>query len=342
MKDTKELKEIIESRLKQGISIGIMSHIDPDGDGFCASLALQELLRTKGLDSEIIIDGGSLKRFSYLMEGAVLHQYHEAVQYDLLIVLDCNSYSRLGERAALVGKAGWSVVIDHHVPENGIIEADYCFVDISAVSVGAIIFETFKDDISSLPDKNRVYIANNIYTTILNDTNNFTNANTNAEVFRICSGIAACGISPSRLYRLFFLNHEPLEMRYIGEVLSTIELLHSDQILYMLSTARMQTNNELTTDSIMNITRWVQGVKGVLAIAYLREEGPGEYKISLRSPVLDVNRIAVSYGGGGHKNASGALVKGELASIKSSLLEKLCNALDEYQNDGSPARISAD
>jgi len=333
MKDTTELKKTILRHLKPGLSIGIMSHIEPDGDGFGASLALQHFLRAKSLESEIVVDNCNLKRFNFLMEGAKIREFKSGMRYDLLFVFDCNSYIRIGKREELVQTAGFTILVDHHVPENGVIEGDYSFVDTSAASVGAILFRALQPEIEALPDNFRLPIASCIYITLLNDTNNFINSNTDAEVFRIAADLSECGISASGLYKSYFLNHNPLELRYIGEVLSTIELHDDDHILYMYSTLDMQRRNDLTSDSIMNLTRWVQGVNTVQVIAYMREEAPDLYKLSLRSTTIDVNAIAAMYGGGGHTSASGALIPGEIDTLKKDLLTRLSTALGSSRAD---------
>ena len=332
MKDTGKLKEAISNRLLKGGRIGITTHIAPDGDGFCAALGLQALFKTKGIASEIVIDDTNLERFSFLMADANLVKYTSGSVYDLLLVLDCNSYSRVGEREELLRQARQVIVIDHHVPENGVIEADYSHVDIHSVSAGAILFRMYKDDLAELSEDTRIHICNCFYTTILNDTNNFTNSNTNAETFLLASELTSMGVDAHDLHRKYFLNHSPYEMRYVGETLAGIRLYHSDRILIMHSTLEMQQRNMIKPDSIMSVTRWVQGVKGVDVIAYLREDAEGSFKLSLRSPVLDVNRIAVAYGGGGHKQASGANLKGDLARLEKELLATLEEALRQYDS----------
>jgi len=331
MKNTQELHDKLLAELLPGRTVGIMSHVEPDGDGFAASLALQKILKARGLSSEIVVDPDShLERFAFLMEGAAVLTHEEGMRYDLLIVLDCNSYSRVAQREALIRSSRHVILIDHHVPENGVIKTDFSFVDTSAVSAGAIIHRALQSEIAALPEDVRIAVANCIYVTIINDTNNFINANTDAEVFRIASELGELGISPAKLYKQYFLNHEALEMRYIGEVLSTIELHNGDRVLYMYSTLDMQTRNKLTADSIMNITRWVQGVRDIDIVAYLREEKPGEYKLSLRSPRFDVNSVASSYGGGGHVSASGANLRGDLDTLKADILNKLDRTLRDF------------
>ena len=330
MKALIELKSYINEALKSASSIGIMSHINPDGDGFCASLALQKLLMTMGHSSEIVVDPGNLSSYEHLMDGSQIRLYHGELSYDLLITMDCNSLDRLGERSTLVDKARIRILIDHHEVEHKLIPSDYSLIDPAYVSVGAIVFRCFQTEIAQLPDAARIAIGNCLYTTILNDTNNFVNANTNAEVFRTAADMTALGIKPHQLYKQYFLNQSAQEMHYTGEVLSTIELHLNRRLLFMDSTLEMLHRNQLDSNEVMNITRWVQGVKGIDAIVYFKEEEPGLYKLSLRSVHLDVNKIANIFGGGGHHSAAGAHIKGTLDEIKQQIITIFDSAIREY------------
>ena len=47
-------------------------------------------------------------------------------------------------------------------------------------------------------------------------------------------------------------------------------------------------------------------VKEILAVVFFKENGPGDWRVSMRSKGdIDINAIAKEFGGGGHKNASG-------------------------------------
>ncbi|MDZ4182835.1 MAG: DHH family phosphoesterase, partial [Candidatus Cloacimonadaceae bacterium] len=300
---------------------------NPDGDGFCASLALQRLLLRLGYASSIIVDEGNLDRFAFLMQESTIELYRPEHRFDMVIVLDCNSGGRLGMRQALLDTAKTIILLDHHERENGVIPAQFSYIDPSYVSVGAILFDLFKEDIRGLKEEDRKHIGACLYTTILNDTNNFTNANVNPEVFRVAGEINALGIAVHLIYKEYFQNHSPYEMRYVGEVLSTIELHLDDRILFMHSSLEMLERNALCSEEVLSLTRWVQGVKGLDVIVYFREEAPELFKLSLRSLKLDVNLIAMSFGGGGHKNAAGCHLSGSLDSIKAQIKELLVNSL---------------
>jgi phosphoesterase RecJ-like protein len=323
-----ELREQILKGIGGYARIGIMSHVNPDGDGFCANLALQRYLQSKMIKSQIILDEAYPAQFSELAEVAEITQYDETQDFDLLIIMDCNSESRLGPRKALVRKAKRIILIDHHEQENSLIRNDYYYIDTEHVSTGVILFNAFSEDFNKLAPSDRKYVADCIYTTILNDTNNFRNLNTNAEAYEVSAILQSWGMIPQQMYSSFFDRYYPMEMKFVGATLSTLETFMNGRILYMYSTLEMAQACGMNDTESSNMTRWVQGLKGVDAIVYVREEAPNIYRASLRSLILNVNSIAVDYDGGGHKNASGCTIKGSLGDVKTELITRVNTELE--------------
>ncbi|HQJ95525.1 MAG TPA: bifunctional oligoribonuclease/PAP phosphatase NrnA [Candidatus Cloacimonas sp.] len=326
-----KIKIKLLSEFSKAERIVITSHIGLDGDGYCSALALQRIISSLGKNSVIVTDNDDLSRYDYLQDGKVQEKRFSSLNeeertFSLAIALDCNSYDRLGDRRILIDNAITTIVLDHHQQENGLIKADLRYIDPSFACVGELIFSLLEEEINKMPPSDRIFVCNCLYTTILNDTNNFTNANTDAKVLNFAAKLVDLGIQPHTLYKNFYLNQSAEEMRYIGQTLSTIELYHHRQILMMHSTYLMSKENNIDPDSITNVTRWVQGVNGVQVIVYLREDKEGVYKISLRSETIDVNKIAVRYGGGGHKQASGCNMYGDLEEIKAKLLKDIIDA----------------
>ena len=332
---TRKMEDIRNKLLKLISSadrIVITTHINPDGDGYCAALALQRIISYLGKNSLLVTDNDDLSRYNYLQDGKSNEKRFdmlkaEDLNFGLAIVLDCNSYNRLGDRRALIDKAQLTVVLDHHEKENNLIPAELSHIEPSFACVGEMLYALFEPEILEMPNSDCLFIGNCLYTTILNDTNNFVNANTDAAVFIFASKLVSLGIKPNEQYRNFFLQHSAEEMRYIGETLATLELHYQRRILTMYSTVAMSKENNIDPESIMNATRWVQGIKGIEVIIYLREEKEGVYKISLRSETVDVNKIAVLYGGGGHKQAAGCYLYGKLEEAKEKLLKDVINAI---------------
>jgi phosphoesterase RecJ-like protein len=68
-------------------------------------------------------------------------------------------------------------------------------------------------------------------------------------------------------------------------------------------------------------------------VALLFRETEDGVKISLRSKNrIDVNKIAVGFGGGGHLRAAGCNIKGTMEEVKEKVLSAVRKALAESQS----------
>ena len=62
----------------------------------------------------------------------------------------------------------------------------------------------------------------------------------------------------------------------------------------------------------------------------IKERGPGEYKISMRSvDRVNVSELCKLFGGGGHLRAAGCTISGSLDEVKTLLLGAVGRALEE-------------
>ena len=82
-------------------------------------------------------------------------------------------------------------------------------------------------------------------------------------------------------------------------------------------------------DGIIDQMRVTAGVECALL---LYEKAPGEFKASIRSNhTLDVSRIAVSFGGGGHIRAAGFTLRGNSEDCLKEALEAVRRGLEEIR-----------
>jgi phosphoesterase RecJ-like protein len=78
-----------------------------------------------------------------------------------------------------------------------------------------------------------------------------------------------------------------------------------------------------------NLINFLRRLKTVRVAAILREEGPDFYKFSLRSFGDDnVQQVAATFGGGGHKNAAGGSIQAPLAEAKAWLVRAVAEQLE--------------
>ena len=78
------------------------------------------------------------------------------------------------------------------------------------------------------------------------------------------------------------------------------------------------------TDGIVDQLRITEGTETAVFM-YQLDDG---YKVSLRSnSIVDVSRIAVSHGGGGHIRAAGFSMMGDIREIVSLIVSEICMQL---------------
>ena len=327
LKSLRSTRKWLLTSIVKASTIGIVTHKNPDGDGFAASLALKRILKIKNIKAEIILEKKAPIIYDFLNGRQNSKVYNEKLKYDLLILLDCHEKKRLGICSPLVEKAANIIAIDHH-PKRELIEEAATYIDTNSVSVGAILFKMFKNEICRTQDDNLKYLINCIYTTILNDTDNFINQNTDKATFILCAELKELGLDPGKIATNFLFAKTPAQMRFIGQVLSTVETFKNDQILFINSTLQQLEDNGLDQNATSKMTRWLKGTKGVKAIVYFRELEKDTYRLSLRSNFINVNDIAKKYDGGGHTKAAGCEITGKLPDIKEQVLNQLSNKLE--------------
>lgn len=322
IKSSGEIKTSLLEAVDKFSKIAILTHKNPDGDGLPASLALQEILSQLNVKADVILEEEPSELYDFLNGFERSKTFSEYMLYDLLIILDCHEVERIGICEPLIPTAKKIIAIDHHILSEPIQDAD-TYIDTSAVSAGAIIFNMFKDMMPKFEEGSANYIAKAFYTTILNDTDNFLNQNVDAQTFHICSELMQYNINPGTITEMFLLNKPANEIRFVGEVLSTIETFDDDQILFMHATNDMLKRNHVGHDGNSKLTRWVKGTHNVKVAVLYHEVVKNRYRLSLRSNYINVNKIAVKFGGGGHQKASGCEMKGSLEELQNILLEEI-------------------
>ena len=110
----------------------------------------------------------------------------------------------------------------------------------------------------------------------------------------------------------------------MGLVLSRTEAWFGGRVLYswedQADRSRFGAENR-ESDTIYQV---LQGVTGVELVILLRQDTPTTVTGGLRSKALvDVSRLALKFGGGGHVRASGFSCPGLVAEIKSRLHSEL-------------------
>jgi len=299
----------------------LMGHRDPDGDSAGSLLALAEVLN--GRRVYCYSHGRLPTRYAFLdPEGRMKGVIDSDFQPDLAIALEAPSIDRLAEGPLMFTPGTRLVNIDHHRDNTSYGHVN-C-VDVTAAALGEMIYELLQAGGYAITP----HAATCLYTAILTDTGRFQYPATSARTLRICGELVALGADPTAITRQVYFGLPFSYLRLMQAALDGMEQAAGGQILALtLLPEHFQNAGARPEDSegIIDLTQISKGVKiGIL----FRKEGDTAVKVSFRSQnSVDVGVLAAGLNGGGHKNASGCIVEGDLPGVRKLVLDKAVQLL---------------
>jgi len=307
--------------IKNNRRIAIATHIDPDCDGISAVLACAHLVKHYKPQKPILFcDSPIPTKYNLLLRRWKFTK--KISDFDLLIVVDSAGISRvlpdLGDNMLAKLKSQMIVNIDHHRSNDSFGQLQ--IIDEHASSTCEMIYEIFR----KLRIKIDQLLAEIFYCGIYSETGGFAYPNTTNKVFKIASDLVRLGIKPSSLVKK--LNAKTLGgTLLLSKVLNTIEIKDGVGIMYLTQNMLKRSRAEMPDSE--NFISFLQAIKAVRVSFFLREEKGGT-RISLRSDgIVDVDKLAAKYGGGGHRLAAGIKVKKDLNAAKQEILSDILKEL---------------
>jgi bifunctional oligoribonuclease and PAP phosphatase NrnA len=304
----------IVSFLKQNDNFFIATHINPEGDAIGSSLALAMALEALGKRTTVFDTDGVPLLYHYLpSKEKVVTEVPAGREEMTLLLLDCN----MPGRAGLNGEGfKATAVIDHHETESAFGEVRW--IEADAAATGIMVFFLIKE--LGVPMTKEMAV--NLYTAIAVDTGTFRFGNTDREVLSVASELAAAGVKPGFISNNLYESWSTSRFLLLIMVLNTLDI--REGVAFVNVTREMFRKTGTSPDDTENFSGYPRMMKDAAIAAFFRETDDDEWKASLRSKGdINVARIAKAFGGGGHKNAAGYTVKGDIEFAKTSLLEKL-------------------
>ena len=304
------------ARLTPGMTVALSTHINSDGDGCGSEVAFALLLAQRGVTARIVNPTPWPSMFAFL-----LGEVHDAsargvsalADVDALVVLDINDVRRVGVLADAVRALTVPVsVIDHHVPGDLPI-GDVVVADTAACATGELVFDiamTMGLDLTPA-------VAQALYCAILTDTGSFRYSNTSPRAHAIAGVLLAAGVDPEEMYRRIYAQVSIGCLELLREALAS---LHTDVELglsWISVEAGVMERFHVSSEELDGIVEHPRSIAGTRLALFFRDLGHGKVKVSFRSAgTVDVQRLAKTYGGGGHAKASGALLVGGLVEVR--------------------------
>lgn len=312
-------------KLRNAQRILLTSHRRPDGDGTGSMCGLASLLRALGKVAVIYSVDPIARRYKWLpLANTTVHTIGFDERFDCTVVVDCADRTLLGDTLPPPEVCGTLITLDHHA--SGHPFGDIAVWDPTAAAVGVLV--------------HRIAIAEGwpvtleaavpMYVSLISDTGGFRHANTNAEALAVGSELIAAGVVPSGIAGSLEERPSPGKLRLLGSVLSTLELNCAGRVGVLSVTTDMVEGARASWEDIEGMVNWARNVEGVQVGVLLTTAKGGGVRVSMRSrsEKIDVGKVCMTLGGGGHPGAGGCHIAGELPAVK----EKVVHALESAFN----------
>ncbi len=334
----------IAAWLASGNRIAILTHAKPDGDAIGSSIALARALNASrpspqpfatcfysgpmpGWHAEIT------KPHEVRLVGDLLPT--ELASFDRLLIVDTGSYTQLEYVGAALAQARDEIaIVDHHAHGDPAISARR-YVDTSAAAAAQPAAELCRlilglDSLAKLPRS----IAEPLYFGTATDTGWFRHSNVTPPVLRHAADLLAAGVDPARLYTMAEQRDKAARPLLMGRALAGMEILDKGRLAIATLTRADFDAVKGEQGDVHGFTDPMLAVETVEVACVLTEtDGPPNpvTKASFRSKTtattIDVNLIAQTFGGGGHKQAAGARIKADPITAKKLAIDAMRKAL---------------
>ncbi len=311
--------ELVEF-LKKYDNYIIAGHKEPDGDCIGSSIAMSLLLKRFDKTTFLMSAGPfkrtEIKKFETLFSEHLPSNHKFTPENTGLVIVDCSGFDRIGDIAGEVENFPF-VIIDHHATNTETSPSS--LVMPTAPSTTYIIQVLIEEIAGKVSDEE----AEALFFGLCTDTGFFRHLDErSANVFEQASRLVDAGCNPKKHF-MQMNGNKPFESRLlIARILNRMQKHYGGKLIvsYELLSDRDEFGLE-GRDSDM-LYQLIQSIEGVEAICIIRQESPENCSIGFRSlDKVDVSKIATNFGGGGHKQASGAYVEGFVDDLLPKVVE---------------------
>jgi bifunctional oligoribonuclease and PAP phosphatase NrnA len=292
----------------------MLGHVHPDADVLGTLLALGAALESSGWS---VLLGGPhpVPPVLSFLPGADRYQTLKELpgSFDLVVLTDCPDPSRTEGLIDQARRRTSTIVnIDHH-PDNRAY-GDVNWVVPEAAATGELVH----DLIRALGFPLTADVATNLFTAIHMDTGSFRYSNVTPRTFRVAAALVEAGAKPAVVSNRIYEQRPPDALHQLARVLARVQVSEDGRIAWLALPRDTVPAAFVEAEDLVNYPRSIGSTR---VAALLREAEDGAVKVSLRAKGdVAVNRIAARFGGGGHPNAAGCVVRGTLAGVTDQVL----------------------
>ncbi|MBQ7249778.1 MAG: bifunctional oligoribonuclease/PAP phosphatase NrnA [Bacilli bacterium] len=315
----KEAQRLIEAH----DIITIHGHAMPDGDCYGSQIALRNMLLDRYPNKRVYIVGSGIPSFFDLLGKPDIVD-DETIAQSLVILVDVSCLRRAEDPRSFNGKS--FLKFDHHRPNEGLESFDgVSVVDYRRIAAAEILYE-FAEAMGYPVSK---LTGSAMYLGIVTDSGRFAYHGTTPRTMEIVNRFRGMGVRTKQIERIAF--YRPPRIRnFITYIRRRSKMYRS--VRYAVIKAEDCIKRDLTPDEALRLVNSMKVNEPevhtyCLIVRFNEDLAKAELRSNRSYPV---HGVATSFGGGGHRFASGC----ELNLQKDpDAIERLLKELDQLERN---------
>lgn len=304
------------NKIKEYGTIIIHRHGRPDGDALGSQIGLKEAILATYPYKKVYAVGDMNEKLKFIGDVDIIND--DIYKNALVIVLDSSDTTMINDDRYKLGR--YIIKVDHHISNCNY--GNLNIVDTNEVSCASLLAKIiFNCNMKLTPVGARA-----LFTGIVTDSGRFRYNSVTSDTFIIASKLLKYNFDFNEIYNNLYIEDIDIVKLRANMVLSFKTSPKS--VAYLINTQEdiKKYNTDLFTIS-RGMVNVMSGIKGIDVWANFTEDESGKIICEFRSTKYNVNQVAVKYGGGGHKFASGATI--ENSNIINNVITDLENLLEE-------------
>lgn len=304
--------EALITFIKAHDSFIVAGHKEPDGDciGSCLGMAL--FLERFGKTAQLV-SAGPFKRIE-------IREYEKRFLLKAdpsllpgkigVLILDCSNADRTGDAAPSL--SGYpTAIIDHHATNDAAGPNDY--VESRSPSTTLLVQNLIEACVGDVTQEEASLLLFGLCT----DTGFFRHLDDrSSESFASASRLVAAGANPKKTFARMNGGKSYESRLLIARILTRMQRWYDGKLVVSWETLEDTQEFGLEGRDSDILYQLIQSISGVEAIVIVRQESETNCTVGFRSlDRVDVSVVASSFGGGGHRQASGLSIPGRIEEL---------------------------
>ncbi|MCD8209354.1 MAG: bifunctional oligoribonuclease/PAP phosphatase NrnA [Coprobacillus sp.] len=314
----------ILSAIQASSSIVIFTHMNPDGDSYCSTMAMKDLILLNYPTKQVFVTGSGHETYTRIY-GDTDVVSDETIKGSLALILDCRDINRIeDDRVKLAPR---KVLIDHHVSLET-FDGD-SVDDVHASSTCELVVDFIKESDLLMNER----IANILYLGLCTDSGIFQFADDYARLFNTAQYLVEMGAEPKFAYSIINCENER-DLTFKDYIYSHYQMSEHG-VIYLVVDYETISNFDYTTNQVATMVHLLGNVKDYPIWIFFVENQDSSLRCEIRSSQIEVEPIAASFGGGGHPYAAGL----KLPLFEEKVINAIVGAYDEEIQRWSTERL---